>query len=525
MKPRLVTRLFCAVVLVAALALSTFAFARPGGGHRFGDSSSTPSSYSSTPSSPASDYSYDSGGSGGDVFVEHPAALVLLIVLSLALSLWNRRNAAKSGWATARSNDFGESSEAPVDREATAIQERERAAQRAAKKRAKVYQQLARLREDDPHFSLVLFEDFLYALYARYQEARAGSARRSMRAYLTPRTKKTLKNTDLSAVRDIVIGSMTLTRTQRGRRDGEDWLRVTARFEANVTEEHGNRAAERYFLVDTWKLTRKCSATSRPPDRLKVVECPCCGGSIAKLQRNNVCRYCDATLTPGHFDWAVEEIDSQRSLQSPATVSEVHLPEIGTDMPTVIAAGMWDRYGELTDADPSFSWTGIEQRIGKIFKAFHEGWVLRDLSCARPFLSDQLFQMQQYWTESYRAAGLANKTDRARITDTQIAEVRTDLHYDAITVRVYATGLDYTVDEDGVLVSGSKSVEREYSEYWTLIRANGTKTRDDAASGCPSCGAPLDINMAGNCNHCDARVTSGQFDWVLSRIEQDESYV
>jgi hypothetical protein len=30
--------------------------------------------------------------------------------------------------------------------------------------------------------------------------------------------------------------------------------------------------------------------------------------------------------------------------------------------------------------------------------------------------------------------------------------------------------------------------------------------------------------MAGRCNHCDAKITSGEFDWVLSKIEQDESY-
>jgi hypothetical protein len=30
--------------------------------------------------------------------------------------------------------------------------------------------------------------------------------------------------------------------------------------------------------------------------------------------------------------------------------------------------------------------------------------------------------------------------------------------------------------------------------------------------------------MAGNCSHCKARVTLGEFDWVLSRIEQDEVY-
>jgi ferredoxin len=30
--------------------------------------------------------------------------------------------------------------------------------------------------------------------------------------------------------------------------------------------------------------------------------------------------------------------------------------------------------------------------------------------------------------------------------------------------------------------------------------------------------------MAGNCAYCHVKVTAGEFDWVLSRIEQDESY-
>jgi hypothetical protein len=30
--------------------------------------------------------------------------------------------------------------------------------------------------------------------------------------------------------------------------------------------------------------------------------------------------------------------------------------------------------------------------------------------------------------------------------------------------------------------------------------------------------------MAGACTHCGAHVTSGEFDWILSKIEQDDSY-
>ena len=47
---------------------------------------------------------------------------------------------------------------------------------------------------------------------------------------------------------------------------------------------------------------------------------------------------------------------------------------------------------------------------------------------------------------------------------------------------------------------------------------------DKGDNNCPNCGAPLAISMAGNCEYCSANVTSGEFDWVLSRIEQDEAY-
>ncbi len=41
---------------------------------------------------------------------------------------------------------------------------------------------------------------------------------------------------------------------------------------------------------------------------------------------------------------------------------------------------------------------------------------------------------------------------------------------------------------------------------------------------CGNCGAPAKVGMTGACEHCGAHVTSGEFDWVLSKIEQDDSY-
>ena len=88
--------------------------------------------------------------------------------------------------------------------------------------------------------------------------------------------------------------------------------------------------------------------------------------------------------------------------------------------------------------------------------------------------------------------------------------------------------LDWTEDTNGKIVAGSKKETRTFSEYWTFIRMVSRQTPQPGAwekDMCPSCGAPLDqISMAGICGYCDAKITGGDFDWVLSRIEQDEAY-
>jgi predicted lipid-binding transport protein (Tim44 family) len=180
---------------------------------------------------------------------------------------------------------------------------------------------------------------------------------------------------------------------------------------------------------------------------------------------------------------------------------------------------------QLLEEDPELSWDALTQRLGLIFQELQIAWSHRQWEHARPYVSDSLFQMQLYWMDAYKQAGLRNVTEDTRITAVELARVVSDKYYHAITVRLFATGLDYTIqDSDGRVVGGSKSRKRQYSEYWTLIRGTGAKGKPRTDKHCPSCGAPLSLNMAGNCTHCSARVSSGDFDWVLSRIEQDESY-
>jgi hypothetical protein len=91
-------------------------------------------------------------------------------------------------------------------------------------------------------------------------------------------------------------------------------------------------------------------------------------------------------------------------------------------------------------------------------------------------------------------------------------------------VRLFATSVDYTITDDGKVLSGSRRRERSYSEYWTWIRGSSRRGPSRGDLSCPNCGAPLRIGMAGTCEYCRVKVTAGEFDWVLSRIEQDDSY-
>lgn len=323
-------------------------------------------------------------------------------------------------------------------------------------------------------------------------------------------------------IRNLVVGSMHIEKVNVERYP-EPQIQVQVVFEGNYTEVWANGSEMSYAVVDQWTLERNPDRPSRKPERAFVLDCPHCGAPLDKNVAAK-CGYCGEVCSPGKFDWTVTEA---RRLESETRAPMVTgtTEEVGTDLPTRAAPDVQKQFAQLTKKDPAFGWTAFQARVTAIFHAFYQGWNLRDLAGVRPYLSDNLMTTQRYWIETYKAQGLRNVCQNPRVAGIHIARVRSDKLLDAITVRVYAACIDYTVDQVGNVVGGNKHKERQYSEYWTLIRASdrqGTPREDPV---CPNCGAPnIHINMAGQCGHCQTHVTSGEFDWVLSRIEQDEVY-
>lgn len=137
-----------------------------------------------------------------------------------------------------------------------------------------------------------------------------------------------------------------------------------------------------------------------------------------------------------------------------------------------------------------------------------------------------MFDTHRYWLMHYRDQGIRNVLANVNIENMQIAKITHDAWFDAITVRIFASMIDYETDGSGRVLCGNQHTPRRFSEYWTLVRRSDRAQKSaQSVPACPSCGAPLDkINQSGVCGYCNSHVTLGEFDWVLALIEQDETY-
>jgi hypothetical protein len=392
-----------------------------------------------------------------------------------------------------------------------------------------LFREFAQLRKFDPNFSEIVFTDFCYALYGKAHDARGhgGNALDQFSPYLSEAARKSLLQRNpkgLKEVKGIIIGGMRIA--DMGGLETPT-VNITLFFETNYTEvvsANGDRPAEMsYYVRERWHLERKRDVLSPPPAQATALHCPKCG---APLQKDTVgaCAFCGTKVESGEFQWYVRGIGLlSTEAKGPLLTSDV--PEVGTDLPSVVQPGFRDIRIEFEKNNPTFSWGEFQARARLIFDELQTAWSTLNWERARPHETDNLFQMHQYWIDAYKRQHLRNALDQSRITALQPVKIQEDAFYNSITLRIGAQGFDYTVDERGNVVSGSKSKLRSWSEYWTFIRSRKAKPMPANANlNCPNCGAPLRVNSAGVCEFCGGKITSGEFDWVLSRIEQDESY-
>lgn len=481
--------------------LAVDAQARPGGGQ----------SYSGGSSGGGGGGSYGGGGGGGGELVFLLVRLVLVypqvgvpiaIIVVVALVAARRKDRGLTDWDSA-----------------------ETVAVRAPPP------DLTAIARVDPQFSAVLFEDFAFALYARAHQARGvDGGLAELAPYLSSGVRAALAERAPvgEPVAGVIIGGLRATSLSvpepaaDAAANDVPRCRAVLHYEANMTVGQPD-TWRTYYVRESWTFERPIDVVTAEPARARSLDCPNCG-AVFESSDEATCSYCGEVVGGGRFGWQVTHV-ALHSMEArpPALIS--HAEERGTDLDTVLDPRREAGLVELQAADPQLSNESLLPRLQLIHDEVNAAWSNLDLVRARPFVSDSLYNYLLYYVRAYEQEGLRNVHESPQLLRWVIAKVTRDAHYDALTVRIWGEGRDYTLETaTGKVVGGHRQRVRAYSEYWTLVRGAAVRGEPRADKQCPNCGAALQINMAGVCEYCSAHITAGEFDWVLSKIEQDEAY-
>ena len=487
--------------LIFLVCLGGYAEGRVGGGQSYGGGSSSGSSgggYSSSGSS---------GGGSGDIegflrliefliwlCVEHPYIGFPLLLISIVggFIYYSKEAAQKARYA----------------------QEQQERAQERWKREA---EQKRRLQEDkraflsnDPGYSEPLFLDYIQLVYTKIRR-QSPDKQPALRAFAS---KNVLDKINAKKVyKDIIFGKIEL---------GELYKDAKSYCISSIIS--GNRmdieTGIRYFFKEKLVWKRAEGLRSLEPLKMRSVCCPSCG-SNEDITLEGTCPSCDQVRIDGALQWELVDYQSIRNQKlSPISHKLGGMTERGYRARYTSSLNLATELRAFHSKYPTWSQQLFFDKVRYMYQQLQKSWSDREWGNSRSFQTDGLFQVHLFWMQKYKEEKLYNRNDVGEIEKIEIVNMTQDLWIESISVRIWANMHDWT-EKEGAIISGSKTQQRKFSEIWVFIRSVGATTKAPTAAECPSCGAPLDnISMAGICGYCEGKVCSGDFDWVLSRIEQ-----
>ena len=174
--------------------------------------------------------------------------------------------------------------------------------------------------------------------------------------------------------------------------------------------------------------------------------------------------------------------------------------------------------------DPDFNLETFKSSVERSFFVVEEAWTERKPDMSRRVMADGVWHQHKAQIDGYVSNGTRNVLDGLAVGRVDVLAASSDAQYDTITVRILAACADYDIEVDsGKVVRGNKHDTSNWQEDWVFQRSSKATTKTDGGTmqqKCPNCGAPLDVDLAGVCKYCRAPVMSGDYDWVLARIDQ-----
>lgn len=127
----------------------------------------------------------------------------------------------------------------------------------------------------------------------------------------------------------------------------------------------------------------------------------------------------------------------------------------------------------IRQMDASFDEKKFQDACMDGFFRIQGAWMNRDLAGVKDLLTDEMYDAMRKDVEQLKADKRINRLENIAVRSVDITEAWQEQGNDYITVKFYANLLDYTTDESGNVLEGSKTEPVKFEEYWTFTRPVG----------------------------------------------------
>ena len=179
--------------------------------------------------------------------------------------------------------------------------------------------------------------------------------------------------------------------------------------------------------------------------------------------------------------------------------------------------------------DPNFDIPKIIDRVEQAFYIIKQAWSEHNMASARAFISDGVYQRNMIQFTIQKAHNRHITLDKVLIHSCELVGIESDKHFETLHFKITSRAKHHTIDTNTNINHSSQELTpfTSTTEYWTYIRLPGvqTRTKPGLIEGiCPNCGAVLVLSKFEQCQNCHSLVTSGEYDWILAKITQEEEW-
>lgn len=133
---------------------------------------------------------------------------------------------------------------------------------------------------------------------------------------------------------------------------------------------------------------------------------------------------------------------------------------------------------EYPALDPAFDEEALTEALADRYVQMQNRWTMGDIEPLRPLFTPFFFNQMEAKFNNLRVHKLTNYVENIQVQQVSlrgfVRKRKADHLYAILKTRI----LDYTLDSDGVLVSGNRATEISMTYEWDLCRSSGSRTGD-----------------------------------------------